>query len=792
MLNFVTLSYIKLLVDNNYLLINLTYMKTTLLKVYGALLLFIGFAPLYAQDVTGSWEGKLSVQGMEIPLVFNISTDGDAYSATMDSPSQGATGIPMDKTTFEDNTLTVSLAQAGIKYVAQLEGEALNGTFYQGGMEFPLRLAKTVKTLPGDTALPTSETDLEKLANWDTQAYKYQVEDYFARPKASTFRFSPNGSYLSYREKDENAKNHIYVKNLKTGEIKRAIEEKDELIRGYGWANDHRLVYLMDQGGNENYQLFAVEIDGTNLKELTPFENVRVSILEGLQDDKDHMIISMNKNNPQIFEPYKININTGKLVQLYSNTDPANPIMGYVFDKDGNLRGFGKMREGVNIDMYYTLNGTDYYIAKQLNWKDSFNISSFNYASSNPHEAYVVSNLDSDKTKIYLYDLKEDKPIKELFSNEKYDVSGVALSRHRNYELDYFSYEGEKQVIVPVSATYKAFHDKVVAKFPGMNYSVADATDDESKLLLFIQSDRLYGTYYSYDAKTDKFELLYNLMPQLEEADMAEMRPITFTSRDGLTLHGYITLPKAALDGKKVPLIVNPHGGPQGIRDSWGFNPESQLFASRGYATLQVNFRISGGYGKEFLRSGFKQIGRKAMDDVEDGIQYVIDQGWVDKDNVAIYGGSHGGYAVLRGLTKTPDLYACGVDYVGISNIFTFFDSFPEYWKPMTALAKEIWYDSVVPEEKAIMEEVSPIFQVDKIKKPLFVVQGANDPRVNINESDQIVKALRDKGYDVPYMVAYDEGHGFGKEENRIPMYKAMMGFYAKHLKKTYEQPLKD
>ncbi|MEO1010943.1 MAG: prolyl oligopeptidase family serine peptidase, partial [Bacteroidota bacterium] len=257
--------------------------------------------------------------------------------------------------------------------------------------------------------------------------------------------------------------------------------------------------------------------------------------------------------------------------------------------------------------------------------------------------------------------------------------------------------------------------------------------------------------------------------------------------------HGYITLPKAALMGQKVPVIVNPHGGPQGIRDSWGFNPEAQLFASRGYATLQVNFRISGGYGREFLESGFKQIGRKAMDDVEDGLQYVIDQGWVDKDNAAIYGGSHGGYAVLRGLTKTPDLYACGVDYVGVSNLFTFMGTIPPYWKPYLKIIKEIWYDEDVPEEKAIMEEVSPVYQIDRIKKPLFVVQGANDPRVNIDESDQIVAALRNKGFDIPYMVKYDEGHGFGKEENRIHLYKAMMGFYAKHLgQKEITPPLKN
>jgi dipeptidyl aminopeptidase/acylaminoacyl peptidase len=347
-------------------------------------------------------------------------------------------------------------------------------------------------------------------------------------------------------------------------------------------------------------------------------------------------------------------------------------------------------------------------------------------------------------------------------------------------------------VLVPVSKYYKKLHNKITKKFPGYNYSIADRTEDESKYLIFIQSDKLYGTYYSYEPKKGDFEVLYNLMPNLVEQDMAEVRPIKFKSRDGLTIHGYITLPKEAINGQKVPVIVNPHGGPQGIRDSWGFNPEAQLWASRGYATLQVNFRISGGYGKEFLTSGFKQIGRKAMDDVEDGLQYVIVEGYVEKGNAAIYGGSHGGYAVLRGLTKTPDLYACGVDYVGVSNLFTFMNSIPEYWKPYLKIIKEIWYDEDIPEEKIIMEEVSPVYHIDKIKKPLFVVQGANDPRVNIDESDQIVKGLRDRNIDVPYMVKYDEGHGFGKEENRIALYESMVGFFAKHLKKTEREPIKD
>ena len=747
----------------------------------------------YAQEIVGSWKGTLAVQGTEMPLIFNINEEGGNLKSTMDSPSQGATDIPMDETTYAENELTIIFKQAGIKYVGTSDGAKLTGTFYQGGMELPLVLTKTEKTIPGNPELPSSDDALNKLGAIDMGDYRYTVEDYFAKPRASTFRFSPDGKYMSYREKDENGKRHIYVKEISSGETKRAIEEKEELVRGYGWINNERLVFLMDQGGDENYHVYAVNLDGSNQKDLTPFEGVRADFSNLLKEDKAHIIVQMNKNNPQVFEPYKVNVETGEMQQLYKNEDATNPIMGYNFDKNGTLKAFTRIRDGVEQDIYYVNEEGKFSLFKSLNWKDAFTIAQFDYATAYPHDAYVVSNLNNDKAEVFLYDLKEDKVIKKVFSNDDYDVSNLEISRKRNYELDYFSYEGEKQVIVPVSDYYKKLHSKFEKQFEGEQYSIADYTDEEDNYLIYVTSDKLYGKYFSYNVDKDEFKELFNLMPQLNEDDMAEMRPITFESRDGITLHGYITLPKAALQGQKVPIIVNPHGGPQGVRDSWGFNPEAQLFASRGYATLQVNFRISGGYGKKFLESGFKEIGRKAMDDVEDGLQYVIDQGWVDKDKAAIYGGSHGGYAVLRGLTKTPELYACGVDYVGVSNLFTFMKTIPPYWKPYLKIIKEIWYDEDIAEEKAIMEEVSPVFQIDKIKKPLFVVQGANDPRVNIDESDQIVSALRAKGFEVPYMVKYDEGHGFGKEENSIHLYKAMMGFYAKHLgQNEIPQPMKN
>ena len=657
----------------------------------------------------------------------------------MDSPSQGATGIPMDKTEFEDNQLTIAFTQGGIKYVGVLANEIINGTFFQGGMELPLDLTKTVKTKPGDVSLPSSKDALDKLAAFDNGSYKYSAEDYFQDPSKSSFQFSPKGNYFSFREKDENGKNHVYVKDTKTEKVTLAIKEGEELIRGYGWANDNRLVYIKDNGGNENYQLFAANLDGSNPKALTPFEDVK---------------------------------------------DASSPIAGYEFDKDGELRGYTKQQNGVEYVLYYrTGDDQPFNEIVTTNWQDSFSIVAFNYNTSYKHDAYVLTNLESNTSELVLYDLEKKEIIEKIYSNNTFDVGGLSRSKKRNYEVDYYYYTGEKTHVVPVSSYYKKLDKKFKKEFGDKVYSIVDKTDDEDKYLIILQTDKLYGTYYTYDVKKDEFTKILDLMPQLHEEDMAEMRPINFTTRDGLKVYGYITIPNNIKKGERVPLIVNPHGGPYGVRDYWGFNPETQLFASRGYATLQVNYRGSGGYGKDFFLAGNKQIGRKMLNDLEDAVAYAKTLDFIDNEKVAIYGASYGGLATLGSLVKTPDLYTCGIDYVGVSNLFTFFESFPEYWKPYMAQFNEQWYNSEDEADQKIMTAVSPALHVDEITKPLFVIQGANDPRVNIDESDQVVKSMRARNIDVPYMVKYDEGHGFSHEENKVELYKAMLGFFAQHLK---------
>jgi dipeptidyl aminopeptidase/acylaminoacyl peptidase len=298
---------------------------------------------------------------------------------------------------------------------------------------------------------------------------------------------------------------------------------------------------------------------------------------------------------------------------------------------------------------------------------------------------------------------------------------------------------------------------------------------------VYANSDRYYGGYYFYDVKADKFEKLADFAPWLKEDNMSEMKPIQYTSRDGLTIHGYLTLPKG-VESKNLPVVVNPHGGPW-ARDGWGFNREVQFLANRGYAVLQMNFRGSTGYGRKFWESSFKQWGRTMQDDVTDGVKWLIKEGIADSARVAIYGGSYGGYTTLAGVTLTPELYACAVDYVGVANMFTFMNTIPPYWEPF----REMFYEMVGDPKKdsLMLAEVSPVFHADKIRCPLLIAQGANDPRVNKAESDQMVDALRKRGLTVEYIVKDNEGHGFYNQENQFEFYGAMETFFDKHLKKA-------
>ena len=372
--------------------------------------------------------------------------------------------------------------------------------------------------------------------------------------------------------------------------------------------------------------------------------------------------------------------------------------------------------------------------------------------------------------------------LEQLYTNDKYDLGGLWYSDAQKKLLG-VSYEGHK-------GKTRHFFDKATEEMlgrmekhlRGYEIGIGGSNKAEDKYIVYAGGDRTMGAYYFYDVKSDTMTKLADLAPWIDEQQMAEMTPVTYTSRDGLEIEGYLTLPvgKTLHNAKNLPVVVNPHGGPW-ARDSWGFNPEVQFLANRGYAVLQMNFRGSTGFGRKFTEIAYGKWGQTMQDDITDGVNWLIEKGIADPSKIAIYGGSYGGYATLQGIVKDPDLYACAVDYVGVSNLFSFLQTIPPYWKPML----DMMYEMVGNPEKdaQMLRENSPALNAERIKTPLLVVQGANDPRVNINESNQMVDALRKRGVHVDYMVKDNEGHGFHNEENRFDFYRAMEKFLGKYLK---------
>ncbi|MCB0560522.1 MAG: S9 family peptidase [Lewinellaceae bacterium] len=631
--------------------------------------------------------------------------------------------------------------------------------------------------LPGDSSLPSSEEVLLGLMDLGRGSSKYTVEDFFRTPEKVAFQLSPGGEYLAYLGPYERRQN-IFVQKIGENKAVRITQETERDIGGYFWSSDQRLVYVKDSGGDENFQLFAVDRDGSNARDLTPFEGVKIQLIDDLEDNEDELIIGMNKNNPMLFEPYRINIRTGAYTQIAENNDPAEPITSWMTDHDGKLRIAIKTIAGVEHSLLYRASEEERFrVVITTNFKESLEPIFFDF--DNGSIVYAVSNIGRDRGEIVKFDMNTGQETGEVvFAHPEVDAGSLIHSRKRKVVTGavYTTWKREIQFFDETRREMQAYLEEAL---PGYEVVVTSSNKNEDKFMVRTFSDRSLGAYYYYDHSEGKLEKIIEVSPWLDEEEMSPMKPVQYTSRDGLTIHGYLTLPKGKAP-RELPVVVNPHGGPW-VRDSWGYNPEVQLLASHGYAILQVNYRGSTGYGRAFWQKGFKQWGNTMQDDITDGVKWLIEEGVAAPKRVAIYGASYGGYATLAGITFTPELYACGVDYVGVSNLFTFMNTIPPYWKPYL----EMLYEMVghPEEDKALLEAGSPVFHIGRIQAPLFVVQGANDPRVNIDESDQIVRSLRSRGIDVPYMVKYNEGHGFSNEENRFEFYKAMLGFLEKHMK---------
>jgi dipeptidyl aminopeptidase/acylaminoacyl peptidase len=605
------------------------------------------------------------------------------------------------------------------------------------------------------------------------------MKDFFRNPEKVYFQLSPDGAYLAFLQPWESRLN-VHVQKVGEEKVTRITEATARDVQGYAWKGNDRIIYVLDKGGDENFRLYAVGIDGSNPKDLTPYDKVRVEIVDILEDNPTEMLISMNKRNPQLFDVYRINVNTGDMTVIAEN--PGN-VSGWQTDNAGRLR-VATTSDGVNTSLLYRKTEADSFrTIVTTSFKEQIAPLYFTFDDA---MLYVSSNIGRDKAAIYKYDVENGKLLDLIYEHPEVDVERILRSKLRKVVTG-VTYVTDKTHYQFFDDQRRALQERLEQLVPGVEVGVAGMSKDETKILAVGYSDRSQGSYYFYDRGTDKLTKLVDISPWINEADMAPMKPVQYTSRDGLTIHGYLTVP-VGVEPRNLPVVVNPHGGPW-YRDRWGYNPEVQFLANRGYAVLQMNFRGSTGYGKAFWEASFKEWGGKMQDDITDGVAWLIKEGIADPKRVAIYGASYGGYATLAGLTFTPDLYACGVDYVGVSNLFTFMNTIPPYWE----LGRKMFYEMVGDPEKDKdrMTAASPFYHADKIKAPLLVAQGANDPRVNKAESDQIVNALKTRGIDVPYMVKDNEGHGFMLEENRFDFYRAMEQFLGKHLGGRVEQTAK-
>ena len=601
-------------------------------------------------------------------------------------------------------------------------------------------------------------------------APRIPMEDFFRNPEKSSFRISPSGERIAYM-KPWKTRMNVFVLDMKNDKETRLTSSEDRGVYGFTWLSDKRIAYVKDDGGDENMHIYAVDIDGTNEIDLTPFDNIQARFIDDLEDDPDYVIIGINKRDPQLHDPYRLNVNNGELEMIAEN--PGN-ISEWMTDHDGKLR-VALTSDGVNTSLLYRDSESEkFQTILTTDFKVSVSPLFFTFDNKN---LYVSSNRGRDKSGIFEFNISKVEEGKLIFEHDQVDVSRLMYSRKRKV-LTGVSYTVAKNDMVFFDAWREDIQKKLETKFPEYEVGITSFSKDETKAIVVTYSDRSRGTYYYYDVETNKLTSLGKVSPWLDEDHMAEMRPVEYKSRDGLTIHGYLTLPKGSA-GKNLPVVINPHGGPW-TRDSWGYRSEIQFLANRGFAVFQMNYRGSTGYGREFWEISFKQWGKTMQDDITDGVKWLIDEGIADPNRIAIYGASYGGYATLAGLAFTPDLYACGVDYVGVSSLFTFMESMPPYWE----LYRSMLYEMVghPEDDQELLASASPLLHIDKIKAPLFIAQGANDPRVKKSESDQIVEALKTAGIDVPYMVKDDEGHGFYNQENQFDFYREMEKFLQKHI----------
>jgi dipeptidyl aminopeptidase/acylaminoacyl peptidase len=612
----------------------------------------------------------------------------------------------------------------------------------------------------------------------------------FGNPERISPHISPDGTRLAWIAPREGVLN-VWVAPVGTSGVDWdaaavVTDDTDRGVRMFAWAKDGRhLLYLQDTGGDENWRLYDIDLETpaaaggqTNWakRDLTPFDGIQARIIATRKSHRDEILVGMNRDNPQLHDVYRLDLKTGDLTKLIENPGYA----GWLADEDMVVRGaFAPLPDG----------GFDLLVRDdaEAGWRTLLTIPADDAPASDAlaftgdgKSLIAVSSVGVNTGRLVRIDLGSGED-QVLLEDPDADVEGAILhpdTREPQIAL-VLKDRAEYHVLDPaVAADYEAIR-ALHSGDPGL---IGRDEADASWLIAFTD-DAGPVRYYAYDRASRTGSFLFDSRPELARYELARMEPFSFTTRDGLTVHGYVTFPP---DGGRsgLPAVLDVHGGPQ-VRDVWGWNPEAQWFANRGYLCIQVNYRGSTGYGKAFVNAGDREWGAKMHDDLIDAVGYVVEQGWADRDRIAIYGGSYGGYAALVGAAFTPDVFRCAVDIVGPSNLQTLLETIPPYWAPVKAqLYKRVGNPET---DQEFLWSRSPLSRARDIRIPLLIAQGANDPRVKQAESEQIVAALAEAGIDYEYMLFPDEGHGFAKPENRIKFYAAAERFLAKYLGGRFE-----
>ncbi len=589
----------------------------------------------------------------------------------------------------------------------------------------------------------------------------------FGNPEQTGARISPDGQMLGYLAPHDGVLN-VWVRNLDGSNARPITHDTTRPIRSFFWQPGGRgIIHLQDQGGDENFHVYLTDVTSGITRNLTPFAGARADILAVERNFPDEMLVSINARDPQYFDVHRIDFRTGDIT-----LDVENPgdVAGWTTDNQLQVQVAHVIRPDGGTTLRLRQPDKSWATLLEAEPEDVLDAHGFDQTG----RLLIVSSVEVNAARLLAYNL-ESKSFEVIAEDPHYDVSGV-ITNPKTHEIEAVCFERERSTWSHIAPAIAQDVEALSKVSHGDWQLVSRDLADTTWTVQFVV-DNGPSTFYLYDRKRRDASLLFTTQPALEPYTLAEMQPISYPARDGLTIHGYLTLPPHSHG--PVPLILLVHGGPW-ARDSWGYRPDTQWLANRGYGVLQVNFRGSTGYGKAHLNAGDREWAGKMHDDLLDAKAWAIEAGYADPQRCAIYGGSYGGYAVLVALAFTPTAFACGVDIVGPSSLLTLINSIPPYWAPALAQFKRRLGDPAVDEQ--FLRDRSPLYAADAIVAPLLIAQGANDPRVKITESDQIVKAMRDNGKPVEYLVFEDEGHGFARPENRMRFYAAAEAFFATHL----------